>query len=106
MSVLNGYKSILQNIYASKPYYQRIRKYFKSYRPLHLTTRKFSLVYILAFFKSIVIIGMINRGRREYWKFLIRTLFKRRELFADALTYAVYGYHFRTVYGLRKARDR
>jgi radical SAM superfamily enzyme YgiQ (UPF0313 family) len=103
--LMSGYRSILRNIYTSKPYYQRIRQFFSSYRPLRAKTRKFGWVYLMAFFRSVVIIGMLNRGRGEYWKFLIWTLFKRRELFADAMTYAVYGYHFRTVYGLGKSKN-
>lgn len=101
--LMNGYRSILRNIYTVKPYYKRIRRFFENYRPLVIKPRKLDLIHLIAFFKSIVIIGMLNKGRREYWKFLLWTLFKRRKLFTDAMTYAVYGYHFRTVYGLKKS---
>jgi hypothetical protein len=47
----------------------------------------------------------VNKGRSEYWKLLIWTLFRRPELLTDALTFAVYGYHFRTVYGLRNSTN-
>jgi len=41
----------------------------------------------------------------EYWKFFMWTLFRRPALFGDAMTFAVYGYHFRTVFGLRNHRQ-
>jgi hypothetical protein len=101
--LMTGYKSILRNIYTVKPYYSRIRQFFRNYRPMVIKPRKLDLIHLIAFFKSIVVIGMLNKGRREYWKFLLWTLFRRRKLFTDAITYAVYGYHFRTVFGLKKA---
>jgi hypothetical protein len=58
------------------------------------------ITYLKAFIKSIFIIGIFNRGQGEYWKFLLWTLFRYPGSFASAMTYVVYGYHFRTVYGL------
>jgi hypothetical protein len=62
------------------------------------TKIRFSL--LIAFIKSIFVIGFLNKGRTEYWKFIIWTLFNKPYLMAE-ITYTVYGYHFRTVYGLR-----
>jgi len=46
----------------------------------------------------------MNKGRREFWKLLIWTIFKRPALMIDAVTFAVYGYHFRIIYGLAESR--
>jgi len=102
--LLNGYRSIIKNIYSVKPYYKRIRQFLKNYKPLHSKTKKIEFAYLSAFIKSIIIIGIINRGRSEYWKLFIWTLLKRPGLFMDAITFTVYGYHYRTVYGLRNKR--
>jgi len=99
--LLEGYKTIIQNIYTAKPYYKRIRQFFLNYRPQHAKQKKIKFFHLSAFIKSIIIIGIVNKGRGEYWKFLIWTLLRRPGLFVDAITYAVYGYHYRTVYGLR-----
>jgi hypothetical protein len=96
-----GYKKIIQNIYATKPYYKRIRQFLLNYKRVKGKQIKIEFFHIGAFFKSILIIGMLNKGRREYWKLLIWTLFKRPGLIMDALTFTVYGYHFQTIYGLR-----
>jgi radical SAM superfamily enzyme YgiQ (UPF0313 family) len=100
-----GYKKIIQNIYATKPYYKRIRQFLLNYKRVKGKQIKIEFFHIGAFFKSILIIGMLNKGRREYWKLLVWTLFKRPGLIMDALTFTVYGYHFQTIYGLRDNRS-
>jgi radical SAM superfamily enzyme YgiQ (UPF0313 family) len=103
--LLAGYQKIIQNIYATKPYYKRIRRFFLNYKRAHSGQKSFSYSYLKGFIKSIVIIGLFNKGRLEYWKFLIWTLFRRPGLFVDAMTYTVYGYHYRTIYGLRNKNN-
>ena len=100
--LLNGYKSIIQNIYATKPYYKRIRRFLLNYRKINKQKKKMEFSYLVSFFKSLYVIGILSSGRGEYWKLLIWTLFRRPALLKDALTFAVYGYHFRTVYGISK----
>lgn len=102
MELLDGYKTIIRNIYSTKPYYKRIRQFLKNYKPRNLGQSKIQFLSIIALLKLIVVIGILNKGRAEYWKFFVWTLFRRPSLFPDAMTFAVYGYHFRTVYGLRK----
>ena len=102
--LLEGYKKIIQNIYGTKPYYLRIRQFLLNYKRLKGNQMKIEFFHIGAFFKSIIIIGILNKGRSEYWKLLIWTLFKKPGLIVDALTFAVYGYHFRMIYGLTNRR--
>lgn len=102
MELLDGYKTIIRNIYSTKPYYKRIRQFLMNYKPRNLGQSKIQFLSIIALLKLIVVIGILNKGRAEYWKFFVWTLFRRPSLFPDAMTFAVYGYHFRTVYGLRK----
>lgn len=96
-----GYKKIIRNIYSAKPYYKRVRQLLLNYNRLAKGRKKLNFSLIKAFLKSIFIIGFIDKGRTEYWKFLIWTLFNKPKLMVDAITYTVYGYHFRTVYRLR-----
>ncbi len=99
--LLDGYKKIITGIYSTKPYYQRIRQCLINYRRPKAGKNKIQLNYLKGFMKSDFIIGLANKGRREYWKLLLWTLFRRPGLLIDAVTYALYGHHFRTVYGLR-----
>ena len=74
-----------------------------NYKPGKTGKNKIDWVSIKAFIKSLVVIGIFRRGRLEYWKFLAWTLLKKPQLFIDAITLAVYGHHFRTVFGLQKS---
>ncbi|TCO07273.1 B12-binding domain-containing radical SAM protein [Natronoflexus pectinivorans] len=100
--LLDGYKRIINNIYAARPYYKRVRQMFLNYNRKYNKQRRINFSLIRAFIKSMYVIGIINKGRIEFWKLLLWTLFKRPALFADAITFAVYGYHFRTIFGLRQ----
>ncbi len=102
--LMEGYKKIIQNIYATKPYYTRIRQFLLNYKRARGQQMKLEFFQVSAFFKSIIIIGILNKGRGEYWKLLIWTLFRRPGLIIDAITFTVYGYHFQTIYGLRTNR--
>ncbi len=99
--LLAGYKTIIQKIYSIKPYYKRIRQLLLNYRKIYARQKKIEFSYLIAFIKSIIIIVIVNKGRGEYWKFLIWILLSRPVLLIDAITFAVYGYHYRTVYGLK-----
>jgi hypothetical protein len=48
-------------------------------------------------FKSILFLGIIGRERIHFWKLFFWALAKRPRLFPLAITYAVYGFHFRKV---------
>lgn len=97
-----GYKTIIHNIYSAKPYYRRIRQFLINYKPANKEQNRLEWYYLTAFFKSVIIIGILNKGRREYWKFFAWTLLHRPRLFLDASMFTICGYHFRKVYGLVK----
>jgi len=95
--LVGGYRSILEAIYAPKNYYQRVITLFREYKPLH--TGKFHVQsgYIGALFKSIIFLGVIGKERFYYWKLFFWTLIRKPRLFPLAITYSIYGFHFRKV---------
>jgi len=99
-----GYKKIIHNIYSAKPYYKRVRQLLLNYNRLAKGKSKIKFSLLVAFIKSVYVIGFLSKGRTEYWKFMIWTLFNEPQLMVEAITYSVYGYHFRTVYGLRQIK--
>ncbi len=101
IELLKGYKNIIHNIYTTKPYYKRIRQLLLNYNRPYNRQTKINFSLLSAFFKTVFIIGLLNKGRSEYWKLIIWTLFNRPGSIVDAITYTVYGYHYQTVYGLR-----
>ncbi len=103
--LMAGYKKIIQNIYATKPYYKRLRQLLLNYNRNDNKQTKISFTLLIAFIRSIIVIGLINKGRGEYWKLIFWTLFNRPGSIVEAITYTVYGYHFQTVYGLRNKKN-
>ena len=96
----DGYKRILQSIYAPKAYYQRVRTFLREYRPPKLNI-PLDRKNVLAFARSVFRLGVVGKERVEYWKLLLWTTFRRPKLFPLAVTLAIYGYHFRQVCELR-----
>jgi radical SAM superfamily enzyme YgiQ (UPF0313 family) len=91
-----GYRKILEGIYSPKHYYQRVRTFLREYRAPRLRPR-LRFQDILAFFRSVLRLGVLDKGRLEYWRLLIWTHFRRPELFSLAVTLAISGYHCRKI---------
>ncbi|HUX00078.1 MAG TPA: B12-binding domain-containing radical SAM protein [Phycisphaerae bacterium] len=91
-----GYRNVLERIYSPKRYYERVRIFLREYRAPKVQVRM-QLQYVLAFLRSILRLGILDKGRLGYWRLLIWTHFRRPELFALAVTLAISGYHCRKV---------
>lgn len=100
--LISGYKSLIRNLYESRPFYQRTRQFMMNYRKNRVKNNNISIAQLRAVVRLILIIGILNKGRTEFWKFLFWTLFRRPALLVDALTFTAYGHHFRIIYGLDK----
>lgn len=99
--LMAGYRKIIHNIYSTRPYYKRIRQLLLNHNRLYSRQKRINFSLFRAFLKSVFIIGFLNKGRSDYWKLILWTLFNRPGSIVDAITYTVYGYHYQTVYGLR-----
>ncbi len=96
-SLINGYQKILDNIYAPKQYYERIKTFLREYKPRQGKTNNPRFIHIRAFAKSMWFIGLKEKGRRYYWRLLAWTLVRRPRSFPLSVTLAIYGFHFRKV---------
>ena len=50
---------------------------------------------IAAFTRIAVKLGVLDRERREFWRFFAQATAKHRDKFAESLRLAAMGYHFR-----------
>jgi radical SAM superfamily enzyme YgiQ (UPF0313 family) len=97
-TLINGYQSILATIYSSKEYYKRIKVFFKEYKPVRRKrVSHLQLWHVRTFLRSMWVLGIRDRERLYYWRFIISTLLKRPQHFPLSIALAVYGYHFRQV---------
>lgn len=95
--LVQGYKNIVDSIYSPKKYYERVVTFLKEYNPekygIHL-----KFMHIMAFFRSVIRLGIIGRERWYYWKLILWSLLRRPRTFPLAVTLSIYGFHFRKVF--------
>ena len=95
--LIKGYKEILDTIYSQKEYYERIKTFLKEYKSPIGTPQKISFSDFRALLKTFWKLGILEKGKKYYWKLVLLSLFKYPEKFSVAMTLAVYGFHFRRV---------
>jgi radical SAM superfamily enzyme YgiQ (UPF0313 family) len=93
--LVEGYRSVLRQIYSSEAYYERVKLLLSRSKPTvrgHVTYAN-----VRALFRSIVRQGMIDKGRLSYWKFVLTAATRYHRSFGKAMTLAVMGYHFQVM---------
>ncbi len=96
----NGYDEVVQTIYSPQQYFERVKTFLKKYKlPVYKKNRKLSFGNVVSLLKANLQLGIVSSGRRYYWKLFFWSLFKKTELFPMAITFSVYGYHFRRSIG-------
>jgi radical SAM superfamily enzyme YgiQ (UPF0313 family) len=98
-TLLKGYQEILGGIYSHKPYYERIKRLLREYKPLQKRPIRFRFNHLEAFLKSIWFMGIREKGKVYYWHLFFWAIFRNPRLFPTAITLTIMGYHFRKVYG-------
>jgi radical SAM superfamily enzyme YgiQ (UPF0313 family) len=98
-SLINGYKSVLKNIYAPKPYYSRIKTLLKECKPKNRVGRSQIQIrqHLVGLINTVWFVGIREKGRRYFWRSFASTLLTQPRSVPRFLTLAAYGYHFRKV---------
>ncbi|MHB9156173.1 MAG: B12-binding domain-containing radical SAM protein [Endomicrobiales bacterium] len=95
--LLEGYKKVISTVYAPRQYYARIRKHLEQYTPFRRKIVILRFSHLAAFLRSVLLLGIAGKERTYFWKLLFWTLFTRPGLLTHAITFAIYGYHFRKI---------
>jgi len=94
-----GYEAVIRSIYTPANYYARVKTFLREYKSPKIRM-PLDFQHIMALFRSILRLGLIGKERLQYWKFFFWALFRRPRLFPMAITFTIYGYHFRRVVDL------
>jgi radical SAM superfamily enzyme YgiQ (UPF0313 family) len=91
----DGYQAVLNYIYSPKEYYARVMQFLDNYKPIR--KKRIDKLEIRAFFRSILYLGILDKGKSKfyYWKLLIKAFLFHRRAFGEAVSSAIFGYHFR-----------
>jgi radical SAM superfamily enzyme YgiQ (UPF0313 family) len=96
-TLIRGYSNLLHTIYSQEEYFRRVNEFLKEYRIPKWQTSKISIREIKAFLRLLWVLGILEKGKRYFWKLLFLSIFKYPKKFTTAMTLAVYGFHFRRV---------
>jgi radical SAM superfamily enzyme YgiQ (UPF0313 family) len=95
--LIAGYKKILDTIFSPKNYYDRVITFLREYEQVATVTKMKLNLKIKAVSKAVWKLGIWGEGRLHFWKMFFWTVFKKPQLLTEALTFAVYGFHYRKV---------
>ncbi len=97
-TLMNGYRSVVARIYSPTQYYARVKRFLKDFHPPQAKVFRVSFADLKALLKSAVVLGVIAKERVYYWRLFFWSLFTRPKLFPLAITFAIYGFHFRRIF--------
>ena len=94
--LIEGYKSIMRTIYSPGEYYQRALNCLERVVAGEPAPSQRGLIGDVVTLSRIVLaLGVRDRARGEFWRYLRRAHAQYREKFAEAVRLAAVGYHFR-----------
>lgn len=91
-----GFLNLIQNLYSPQVFYRRVKTFLQEYRPPKMSVH-IEFQEVLAFFRTILHMGILGKEQRQYWDLVFWTLFKFPQKFPQAITFAVYSYHFHKI---------
>jgi len=94
--LIDGYRSIMEQIYSPKNYYRRVRTLLRELKAPEIN-QPLNLQRFLSFFRSAFRLGFLGKERFHYWRLLLWTLSRRPRLVPTAITLSIYGYHYRKI---------
>ncbi|MCU1266820.1 MAG: Fe-S oxidoreductase [Acidobacteria bacterium] len=96
--LIEGYKSIIRNIYSPREYYERslnsLGRVIRDDAP-RIGASGTKREDIIAFLHIIFALGVRDKSRGEFWRFMGRVVSEHRDKVEDGLMLAALGYHFR-----------
>jgi radical SAM superfamily enzyme YgiQ (UPF0313 family) len=96
--LITGYRQIIETIYSPKHYYTRVKRFMKDYRPVQQKVVQMRYSYWKAGLKSVFILGVFGKERCYYWRLIFWSLFRKPKLLPMAVTFSIYGFHFRKIF--------
>ena len=99
--LVEGYRSVLKQIYSSEAYYKRIKLYLSRIQSApgrkRVKQRWVTRANARALLTSMLRQGVFSSGRWSYWRFVAAAATRYRRFFGVAMTLVVMGYHCQVV---------
>ncbi|MBN1302647.1 MAG: DUF4070 domain-containing protein [Melioribacteraceae bacterium] len=95
--LMQGYHKVIHTIYSQKEYYYRVKSFLQKYTMPVWQKQKISINDLKAFYRILFRIGLLEKGKKYFWKLLLYSLIRHPKKFQISMTLAVYGFHFRRI---------
>jgi len=96
--LLNGFDHIIRGVYDGKTFYFRMHKYLRIFKPNKQEKTNITFSKIGAFIKSLLLLGLFDSSRKDFWRLVIWSVRRKPEVILLAINYSIYGYYFRKAY--------
>ncbi len=94
--LVSGYRKMLNTIYSQKYHCKRIKTFLRNYNFDYKPKFPITWYDLMAFFKSIWRLGIVEKGKIHYWMLIIWSSKSLRRL-TIAVRLSIFGFHFRQV---------
>ena len=94
--LLDGYQSIMKQIYQPKNYYCRVRTLLRELKSPEIIA-PLDIQRLFSFFKANIRLGILGKERFHYWYLILWILMRKPRLMSTAVTLSIYGYHYRRI---------
>ncbi len=100
-TVKEGYQAVLNYLYSPREYYKRVCQFLEDYKPVR--KKRIQKDDLKAFLRSILYLGILDKGKSKiyYWRLLLTAFIFHRHAFGEAVSSAIFGYHFRKLLSKR-----
>jgi len=94
--LIQGYHTIMRTIYSPREYYERALDSMRRTTQEFTEPQHYDAISALASLTRVLVrLGLLDRERREFWRFVTQAMVRHRDRFAETLRLAAMGYHFR-----------
>jgi radical SAM superfamily enzyme YgiQ (UPF0313 family) len=93
--LIEDYKALLRTIYSPEEYYRRALECLKRVPAATHSQRRHPIADLTTFMRVILTLGVRDRERSKFWRYMGRVAASHRETFARGVILAAMGYHFR-----------
>jgi radical SAM superfamily enzyme YgiQ (UPF0313 family) len=96
--VLRDCVEVMDAVYAPGPFYERAGRFLSAARSAPRSARRADLKRVRSVLRILRTLGVKDKGRIRFWKLLLKTLFRRRELLPQFIQASFLAYGFMEYY--------
>lgn len=105
-SLLQGYRGIIESIYAPPNYYTRVKTFLRDYHPASSCLTRGMLTSLFGGLRCAWVLGLREQERGQFWRLVFWSLFRHPRLLPLAIELAAYGFHFRKCFAQHWAASK